>query len=208
MTVPSHKFSDFVDIVLVRLYEADRAESDKFVDLSMVQKEIKGDVPASWLLDVAKVLQSLGLAQCIINSNGVYAQITGQGRLYVENHRGKTGEIEKNPSIYYNVTVSGSQNLVVTGQNTGPMAQNIAGDNRQGPWSDIVDAIEKKVREDVSLDDDQRRHSLDYVQIVRGELRKREPNRTIIAAVLEPLSQIVSIASQVANLIKVFNGWG
>ena len=45
-----------------------------------------------------------------------------------------------------------------------------------------------------------------YVKVVRGELRKHEPNQSIVAAVLEPLSHILSIASQVANLIKVFNG--
>jgi hypothetical protein len=41
--------------------------------------------------------------------------------------------------------------------------------------------------------------------MVEGQLRKREPNRSAIAALLEPLSQIASIAGFVANLIGLIN---
>jgi len=205
MSAPSHKFSDFVDLVLVRLYELDQADSDSFVDLSSVQKDIKGDVPASWLLDVAKVLQSRNLAQCIINSRGVFAHVSGEGRLYVEDRRGKTGEIEDNKSNYY-ITVSGSNNQVVAGQTTGPTTQSMSNDQSRGPWGQFVDTIEEKVKNDASLGAEERDQALSYVKVVRGELRKPEPNQTVIAAVLEPLSHIISVAGQVANLIKAFNG--
>jgi hypothetical protein len=205
MSAPSHKFSDFVDLVLVRLYELDQAGNDDFVDLSNVQKEIKGQVPLSWLFDVAKVLQSRSLAQCILSRRGVFAHISGEGRLYVENRGGKTGEIEANRSNYY-ITVSGDNNQVVAGQTTGSTTQRMSNDQSQGPWGQLVDSIEEKVKSDLSLDTENKDQALSYVNVVRGELRKNEPNRTIVAAVLEPLSQIISVASQVATLIKAFNG--
>jgi F0F1-type ATP synthase alpha subunit len=205
MSAPSHKFSDFVDLVLVRLYEMDQVDSDSFVDLSSVQREIIGNVPASWLLDAAKVLQARSLADCMINSSGVFAHISGEGRLYVENRQGKTGEIEDKRSNYY-ITVSGSNNQVVAGQTIGSTTQTISVDQSGGPWGHLVDTIEEKVKNDASLGHEDKEQALSYVKVVRGELRKREPNRSVVAAVLEPLSQIISVASQVANLIKVFNG--
>jgi hypothetical protein len=82
----------------------------------------------------------------------------------------------------------------------------MSNDQSEGPWTRLVNTIEEKVKNDPSLDPEDKEQALDYVKVVRGELRKREPNRTIIAAVLDPLGQIISIASQVANLIKAFNG--
>jgi hypothetical protein len=43
------------------------------------------------------------------------------------------------------------------------------------------------------------------VAAVRGQLEKREPNRSVLAAILEPLSQVTSITSLVAELIKLIN---
>jgi len=205
MSASAHKFSEFVDLILVRLYELDQVDSDSFVDLSNVQKEIKGLVPSSWILDVAKVLQARSLADCMINSSGVFAHISGEGRLYVENRGGKTGEIEDNRPNYY-INVSGSNNQVVAAQTAGSTTQTITHEQGKGPWGQLVNSIEEKVKNDASLAPDDKEQALSYVNVVRGELRKREPNRTIVAAVLEPLSQIISVAGQVANLIKAFNG--
>jgi hypothetical protein len=55
------------------------------------------------------------------------------------------------------------------------------------------------------LDPSEREEFLSDVEAVRQQLRKREPNRPALAALLAPLSQIASIAGQVTTLIKWLN---
>jgi hypothetical protein len=206
MNSPTYKFSEFVDLVLVRLYELDRQDSDNFVNLSAIQEEIKEEIPVSWLIDAAKVLQSRGLAQCMFTFGGVHAHISGAGRLYVEEGRGFTKQIEQNRSSYYNIHVSGSDNQIIAGPSNGSTTQTISKVQDSGPWTRLIDSIEAKVKSDSSLAPNEKEQAISYVNVVRGELRKPEPNQTIVTAVLEPLSHILSIASQVANLINAFNG--
>jgi hypothetical protein len=206
MSSPTYKFSEFVDMILVRLYELDRQDSQRFVDLSVIQKELKEQVPTSWLIDAAKVLQSRGLAECMITYSGVFAQISGEGRLYVEDGRGYTKKIEESRSSYYNINVSGGINQIVSGSSTGSATQTVTNAKDTGPWANLIDTIESKLKNDGSLSEVEKDDALTYLNVVRGELRKQEPNQSIVAAVLQPLSHILSVASQVANLIKIFNG--
>ena len=208
MSAPTLAFSDFVDLVLVRLYELDKIDTSSFVDLTTVYDEINGDVPKSWLIDAAKVLQARSLAQVMINSKGVYAHISGEGRLYIERGEGKqkAEEVETNRSNYFHISVSGNNNQIIGGQQTGSATLTMSNAQGRSPWSDEVDAIEERLHKDTALSAEERDQALSYVRVIRGELRKREPNRTILAAVLEPLSQIISIVGQVAALIRAFGG--
>jgi len=204
---PDLKFSVFVDLVLVKLYELDRINrsSSKIFNLFDLRYELKEQIPQDWFFDAAKVLETRDLAQCTYTRGGVYARITGEGRLFVEEQKGNVRQIEDNRSNYF-ITVSGSNNQVVAGQQTGATTQTMSNDQSEGPWGQLFETIEKNIAEDASLDDVEKEQARSYVKVVRGEMRKHEPNRNIIAAVLDPLSQIVSIASQVAMLIKAFNG--
>src|SRR5437868_1222212 len=109
MPKPAYKFTDFVDLLLVALYEADQSENgNEFQDLDALAATIKGDVPRDWVFDAAKVLQTRALADCIFTFGGTHAKISGQGRLYVENEQGFTKQAQQFHTTYYNVTVSGS----------------------------------------------------------------------------------------------------
>ena len=66
MAKPAYKFTDFVDLLLVALYEADQSDNgDGFQDLGALAATIKGDVPRDWVFDAAKVLETRMLADCI-----------------------------------------------------------------------------------------------------------------------------------------------
>ena len=60
-----YKFSQFMDLLLVKLYEADQRDSTQFVDLESLAKEIKGDIPQGWILDAGKVLDTRALADVL-----------------------------------------------------------------------------------------------------------------------------------------------
>jgi hypothetical protein len=101
MLSPTFKFSQFIDLLLVRLYELDHQRGDRFYNLNAIAESIKEDgVPQKWVFDAAKVLDSRGLATCMYSRGGAQAQITGEGRLYIEENRGTTEEIRKHPDNY------------------------------------------------------------------------------------------------------------
>jgi len=205
MPSSTYKFSEFADLILVRLYDLDRENSDSFIDLCEVVHDLKGEVPESWTVDAARILQSRRLAQCLINSRGVFAQITGEGRVFVEKGEGFVGEVVRNRSNYYSIHVAGDGNQVVTGQQSGGITQKIVIHAGKGTWDHLLNSIEQKIHDDGTLGQDEKERAIGYVKVVRGELKKEEPNRTILAAILDPLSQIVSVAGQVASLIRAFN---
>jgi hypothetical protein len=203
MEAPQYKFSEFIDAILVKLYELDRASTDEFVKLDEVIKQIKGSIPPNWVFDAAKVLQSRGFINAIINSMGVFANLTGEGRLYVEEERGAVKKIEAAPSNYY--ITAGDNAQIVAGGQQGQVTQTTTITDQNSALREIVNAIESKIQNDTLLNDQERTEALGYVKVVRNELTKSEPNRNVLAAILEPLSQIISVASQVTNLFKMLN---
>jgi len=59
--------------------------------------------------------------------------------------------------------------------------------------------------QDVGFGPQVKKDLLTDVETIRKQLEKREPNRVVLASLLEPLSQIASIAGAVANLIALIN---
>ena len=55
------------------------------------------------------------------------------------------------------------------------------------------------------MSDSEREDLLTDVQMVEQQLRKREPNRAVLAALLEPLSRVASIGGFVADLVRLLN---
>ena len=205
MPAPTYKFSEFVDALLVRLYELDQSKSDEFFGLREVLSTVKGDVPTSWTFDAAKVLQARGLAECLFNSKGVQSHISGEGRLFVEERKGFTKKIQEDPAAYY-ITVSGNNNQLMAGQQGGQATQSVSTIQAPGTAAELAAAIERTIKEDASLGTEERDDALSFAVVARRELRKEEPDRTVLAVVLEKLSQVLSVAGQVANLIKMVNG--
>jgi uncharacterized protein (UPF0147 family) len=204
MAKPKFKFSEFVDLLIVKLYEAEREQdSSAFVNLDMLAQQINDDIPSDWVFDAAKVLETRALANCTFNSMGTFAKISGEGRLYVEEGRGITKEVQRAPSNYY-VTVNGDQNNVVTAQDASNIQQKTVSED-QTPIGKVLDEITKRIEADIALPEAIRKEALDYANLIRKETKKPEPNRSLVAAVLEPLSKIASIAGNVATLIKFLN---
>src|SRR2546421_10863366 len=100
MSQSQWKFKDFVDLLLYKLYEHDQQHSGEFVDLNLLSQQVRGDAPSEWVVDAAKVLDTRTLADVQITFSGVHAAISGEGRLYVEERRGITEDIEKSPAKY------------------------------------------------------------------------------------------------------------
>jgi hypothetical protein len=198
------KFTEFVDQLLVRLYDLDAESPGEFHNLSAIAESLKTDVPAEWVFDAGKVLESRALADVLFTFGGTDAKISGEGRLYVEEGRGTTKDIQDNPQNYY-VTVSGNNNQVITGSTTQAVAQTITIEQERAPAFAIVDQILRKLAEDPTLPGAQRQESLTYANLIKLELAKPEPNRNLIAAVLDPLSKVASIAGAVASLVRLFN---
>jgi hypothetical protein len=204
MDRPTYKFTEFVDLLLVKLYDLDQTQgSDGFFDLDALAKQIKGDVPTGWVFDAAKVLDTRALADCMITFGGAHAKISGEGRLYVEEGRGITKSAQEAPDSYY-VNVNGSDNQIVVGHSQSDIRQN-GGAADESPVAKLVDEMAKRIEADSTLAPSAREEALTYTKLVLHEVKKPEPNRSLIAAVLEPLSKIASIAGSVASLIKLFN---
>jgi hypothetical protein len=204
MPPPSIRFTEFVDLLLVRLYELDRERPDDFVNLALVAEQIKADVPATWVIDAARVLETRALADVVYTFGGTDAKISGEGRLYVEEGRGTTKAIQAAPQNFY-VQVSGDNNQVVTGSLVGSATQQLTIEQERAPALKLLDDLHRKVTDDQSISGATRMEALTYLGLIQQELKKPEPNRNVIGVVLEPLSKIASIAGGIASLMRLFN---
>ena len=204
MPAPAYKFSQFADLLLVRLYELDQEQGDNYYDLNAVVQEIQGPVPPSWVFDAAKVLQSRGLADCIFTFGGTSARITGEGRLYVEEERGFTKDAQHDRTHYF-INASGGNVNIATGNIGGQISQSVTVQQETAPIFQVLDEIKQQLNGDTSLPAPERAELLTYVDVLRQQAKKTEPNRSVIAAVLEPMSKVTAIGANVATLIRYFN---
>lgn len=204
---PVLKFSEFIDLVLARLHELERDGSPGVLfDLNVVVRGLKVKAPPQWVFDAGKILESRGWAQVAFTfGGGCQARLTGEGRLYVEEGRG-TGIIPKYreaPGEF--VSESGMGNQVLDGGPTGAVSQAVAIEQERAPAFHVLRQLKDVLRHDATLTESERKDLLTDVEMIEQQLRKREPNRAALFALLEPLSRISSIAGFVADLIRWFN---
>lgn len=202
MAKPSYRFTDFVDLLLVALFDHSD-EGDDYQNLESLAATIKGDVPQDWVFDAAKVLQSRGLADCIFTFGGTHAKITGPGRIYVDSKQGFAKEAIDKHATYYNVTVTGPNSQVVTGQTVSNVSQTIT--QPISPAQRLLNEIEQKIQQDATLAEPTKLEATTYTKLLRFEVTKPEPNRTLIATILESLGKIASIASNVTSFMRLLN---
>jgi hypothetical protein len=200
------KFGEFIDLLMARLLEREGAtRSGALIDLNDLARDLKVDVPDQWIFDAGKVLESRGWAQVLFAiGGGCYARLTGEGRLYVEEERG-TGIIHKYhqaPTQF--VSVSGTGNQVVVGT-TGTVSQSAGVEAERAPAFRVLSQLKDTLQRDHSLTDSERQDLLTDVEMIEQQLRKGEPNRGALAALLEPLSHIASVGGFVADLIRLLN---
>ncbi len=204
------RFIEFIDLLLARLYELDQHKPGGLFDLNEVAGEINTEVPEARTLDAAKYLQSRGLASALITFGGIAAQLTGEGRAYVEEEKG-TGIIQKyhqTPQVFIqHVDVRGDNNQTVVGQDQNGVSQSQKSpiEKEREPAFKILREVIEKLEADKSINDDERAQFKEDLEYIREQLKRREPNRSALAALLAPLSQISSIASKVVSLVRLLN---
>lgn len=198
------KFSEFVDIVLARLYERQQTgDPGKLFDLNAIARDLKDPVPPSWVFDAGKVLETRGWAQVAFTfGGGCHARLTGEGMWFVE--RGATDVIARYraaPQTY--IEISGHGNQVAVGGEGASISQTI--ENERQPAFALLRQIRATLESDVELGEAERADLLADVATIEQQLRKREPNRSVIAEILEPLSRVASVGGFVTDLIRLFN---
>lgn len=205
VAVPTMRFSEFVDFLLVRLFELERTQgAGGYFLLNDIAKELKEAIPVAWVVDAGRVLEARRLATCALQIGGhVRAQLTGEGRLFVEEERGAVKKVREELA---HIIVTGSNNqIAVAGGNQINLTQTLGIEKEREPAFRLLAEIEAFLKGDKSLGDDSRADYLTDLEMVRAQLRKREPNRSALAAILEPLSQVTSIATKIADLVRLLN---
>lgn len=201
------KFSEFVDVLLVGLYEADRADPGSFFDLNALAKGLISVIPVDWVFDAAKVLESRLLAQCLYSYGAIRARLTGEGRLYVEEGRGITKQVLQDPEQYF-VNIKGNQNQVVIGQTGGSIGVSVQTDiqiQREPAFRELA-GIRSALDNDATLSDQDKEQAQSFVKIMETELKRPTPRRQLLSAMLDALSRIASIATKVASLVRLLGG--
>jgi hypothetical protein len=94
-------------------------------------------------------------------------------------------------------------NQVIVGSST--VSQAITIEQERAPAFHVLRQLKETLRHDAVLTGPEREDLLMDVEMIEQQLRKREPNRAVLAALLEPLSRVASIAGFVADLIRLFN---
>ena len=201
------KFSEFIDLLLARLYDLERQSGPgTLFDLNVLARELNVNVPLQWVFDAGKVLESRGWAEVLFTfGGGCHARLTGEGRLYVEEERG-TGIIKRYraaPAQF--ITVSGTGNQVIVGNPKGSVSQVSTVEEQRAPAFSVLQQLEHLLDSDGDLTDSERADLLADVEMIRQQLRKRTPNRGALAALLEPLSNVTSASGLVADLVRLFN---
>ena len=166
------KFSEFIDLLLAQLYALEDADgnSDRFHDLFSIARQLKDPVPPSWVFDAGKVLEAQGLARCVFAMGGVCsAQLTGEGRLFVEQEKG-TGVIKRfheSPQNYYKIHVSGDGNQGNVGgnQNISNPAFPIHPERR--PAFELLDQIESQIKKEPTLTETEKADMEADIAVVR-----------------------------------------
>ena len=201
------KFSEFIDLLLARLYDLERQSGPgTLFDLNVLARELNVNVPLQWVFDAGKVLESRGWAEVLFTfGGGCHARLTGEGRLYVEEERG-TGIIWRYhaaPAQFINASGAGSR--VVAGRPTGDVPRVSTIEGERAPAFAVLEQLEHLLSSHPDLTDAERLDLLSDVAMIGQQLKKREPNRAALAALLESLSNVRSAGGLVADLVRLFN---
>lgn len=195
------QFSEFIDLLLARLYELERLHGGGFVDLNAANHQLKQPAPTQWVFDAGKVLETRDFARCIFAFGGrCLAELTGNGRLFVEQQQKRPGIIRvyfKNPKKF----------RVSNGTSREGGLPSDAGNiqEERAPALRLVEQIQNQLQADRALPDPERESRLEDVEMIRRQLLKKDPNRPALAALLEPLSKVPSVAGLVAHLVEMLN---
>jgi len=196
-------FSQFVTLLLTRIYEyeIDNGPGD-YIQLGLLAKDFKQNIPPQWIFDAGKVLESRGLAKCLFALGGiVMASLTGEGRMFIEEAMNKDENVAKeyknNPGTFINVT--GGNVNIATGNNN---IQSINIETERKELFTILNDIKEYINR---IEDEKKSDYLSDLDSIESQLKKKEPNKSIIADLLEPFGKFIDIAGKVAQFISLIN---
>jgi hypothetical protein len=174
------RFSEFLDLLMLKLYEADVQRPGDSVDLYRLASLFREDVPTVWVMDAANVMGQRLLARPILGLGRLAnARISGEGRLYVEQGTPIIEQAKKYPEKYFK-TLDEAENS--------PLGVSVG---------NVLDSIEKKLKDDTSLRGDRSLEAQWAVNMIRARLKAgntEDPN--LIRALVEVLSRIPSVSSE------------
>jgi hypothetical protein len=191
---------------LTRLYELDSDSPGGYFDLVAIAHELKED-NLSRVWEASRVMESRGWINAMRALGGdCHAMLTGEGRLLVESD-GKTGIIPKyksDPKQYIIIKDSPNAQVVLAGTSA-RVEQTQSLDSKRKPLFKLIEEIRNTIKNDKNIDETSRKDiSLD-LETLEIQFKKQVPDKNIIASILEPLSQITSIASFIGQLISYLN---
>ena len=191
-------FSQFVDYLLWALYAAERDQgTTEFVDLGELADALNEPVPSQWVRDAGKVLEARGLIRLILAFGGYAgAMLTGEGRIYVEDQMSREGSI---------IRELANDRLAYLKEAQPDLALPVTLEEQRAPAFDLVAQLENDVRDSERLTEAETTEILADLVAIRAQLRKHEPNRAALAALLEPFSEYPFLAGQVSRLIDLLN---
>jgi hypothetical protein len=197
-------FTDFVELVLARLYDLSGNES-VFIDVDEITAEL--NAPETWAFDAVQYLDERGYVKAALAFASSAALITGAGRMHVEEKQREadsiTHQYRERPQIVQNfVSVSGSGHQVAVGVEGDVTQTSLAPETRDEILRLLVD-IEAGIGSAEELSPSERGEYLADVETVRAQLKKREPNKMAISTVLTPLTQIAAIAGPVLEVLHM-----
>ena len=196
-------FTEFIDFVLVRLYELGTDEGGRLHDVQSIAAELQGPVPADWAWEATKTLGDRNLViPALAGANAASATITGEGRLYVEGRTHETEVIEKYRERPTNFVVFlGNATQVAVGTE-GNVTQLMASEN-QAEIFRLLGEIARRLREDDDLPEDERTEYLADIDETRRQISKREPNLSAAAALLRPLANVAAVSDLALHVLHL-----
>src|SRR4051812_42140639 len=86
------RFTEFVEYVLVRLYDLDTGEGD-LIDAQQIAAELQEPVPSTWPFEAVEYLDQIGYATAALAMASAQAVIRPAGRIQVEERQRQANTI-------------------------------------------------------------------------------------------------------------------
>ena len=208
-TTQKMTYSEFIDLLLARLYDLDRQSDGEgaFGDLNALAGQLNSPVPPAWVADAGRVLEAQGLVRCAFGFGGTgFGEITGLGRLFVERDQGSgiIRDYKNDPQKYFKISATGNDQQNVVGNDLKSTSE-VSIENQRQPAFEALSALQEKLQEEKSLDPAEKKDMSSDLNMVRLQLKRREPNRSALAALLAPVGRVTSLAGSVGNLLRFLN---
>jgi hypothetical protein len=198
-------FTEFVELMLARLVEADREKPGEYVDMIPLAAELKQEIPQDWVFDARNALEVRGLVDPLkVLGQTAPAKLTGEGRLFVE-QGGGTGvidEYQKHPSNFVIVSGTGHQVAVAT---QGDVTQTYVETGVPKEAWELLDQVEQAIGSDDTLSGGDRELALADVRAARTQLERPEPNKRAAIGLLDPLAKLATVGDFIEKLVTVLS---